>query len=183
MHASSSYHCQQTGLRSNFEGFLLVLAVFRVFRLPGIGRRNLALLAKNCHFSKAQQTCSHQAPRLTFQTSSTLYFHRRLSPSFPSFPPVLRHCKRHSLVSSPPLSIVNPHVNMAAISFEHVNKGKHRVSGLSSLLWTLLIAYEARIFERKATEKGKVSYKSLKLHDFSSKEGKLARVDFQANSP
>ena len=73
--------------------------------------------------SDLRMSCSHQAPGLTFQTSSTLYFHRTLSPSFPSFPPVLRHCKRHSLVSSPPLSIVNPHVNMAAISFEHVNTG------------------------------------------------------------
>ena len=72
---------------------------------------------------------------------------------------------------------------MAAISFEHVNTGKHRISGLSSLLWTLLIAYEARIFHRKASETGKVSYKSLKLHDFSSKEAKHARVDFRANSP
>ena len=113
--------------------------------------------------SDLRMSCSHQAPVLTFQTSSRLYFHRTLSPSFPSFPPVLRHCKRHSLVSSPPLSIVNPHVNMAAISFEHVNTGKHRISGLSSLLWTLLIAYEARIFHRKASETGKVSCKSLTL--------------------
>ena len=87
-------------------------------------------------------TCSHQAPGLTFQTSSRLYFHRTLSPSFPSFPPLLRHCKRHSLVSSPPLSIVN----MAAISFEHVNTGKHRISGLSSLLWTLEKSCKAKIW-------------------------------------
>ena len=35
----------------------------------------------------------------------------------------------------------------------------------------------------RTSEIGKVSYKSLKLHDFSSKEAKHARVDFRAKTP
>ena len=67
-----------------------------------------------CGPSDLMMSFSYQSPALMFKITQTLCFHRELSPSFSSFPPVLRHCyvtRRHSLVSSLPPSIANGHVN------------------------------------------------------------------------
>ena len=79
-----------------------------------------------CGPSDLRMSFSHQAPALMFKTTQILCFHRELSPSFCSFPPVLRHShitRRHFLVSSPPPSIANGHVDMSVASFGHINTG------------------------------------------------------------
>ena len=63
---------------------------------------------------------------------------------------------------------------------------KHRITRDLRAFFSAVDAYKSlgdKDLDRTASARGKVSYKRLKLRDFSSKEAKQTRVNFQAKTP